>query len=284
MPSRPKQIKFLASDLDGTLLPLQNNLINRSDLHLLGKILNENVLPLFFVTGRPIWSVCEAIETEELPHPTTIITNVGTEIYQDSNNSFVPIDGYRQHLDTIASVDTFEYVDEELKNDPRLVRQEDNKQARHKLSFYTQQSQTIEIAGQLRQWITKNDLPLNIVASKDPFSEHGFIDFLPSGIDKNYALRWYCSANKIATESVIYAGDSGNDLAAMQSGFSVVLVSNASQELRETLLRYHDQKFGDRSRIYLASAPATSGVLEGLTYYLKIATLDERGPRVADHQ
>lgn len=271
--NRTKRIEALASDLDGTLLPLENNQDNQNDLSLLVNLLLENSVPIVFASGRPLWSVREALQAKDLPRPSAIIANVGTEIYACSGSDVSPISEYWQHLEEIASAEVFEQADMTLKNDERLIRQEENKQGSHKLSFYCRASQTLDLAPQYERWLDQSGLPLSIVASIDPFSDQGFIDFLPHGVDKNFALRWWCHSQGVSPESVVYAGDSGNDLAAMQSGFLTILVGNASEELRSDLLRHHEQRFGDRSRIYLARTPATSGVLEGLQYFLKRDTM-----------
>ena len=63
-------------------------------------------------------------------------------------------------------------------------------------------------------------------------------------------------------EGIVFAGDSGNDYAALTAGFRAILVGNAHQELAERVAEHH-RRGGHSDRLYLAREHATAGVLEG---------------------
>lgn len=267
MDRESNQIKVFASDLDGTLLPLADNAENQRDLTFVENFLWESGIQLIFVTGRPLASVCQAIESKDLPQPSTIIANVGTQIFSYDRREFILMHDYSRELDSIAPAIAFDQVKIETAGDTRLVLQEGEKQGKHKLSFYCRKCQTSTLAKQWTDRLSEIGLPIGIVASEDHLLDRGFIDFLPIKVDKNFALRWWCEYQQIQPEQVLYAGDSGNDLAAMQSGMLTIVVGNAPDLLRKELTHFHSQRFGDNSRIYLAQGHATSGVLEGLIHF-----------------
>jgi hypothetical protein len=74
--------RTLATDLDGTFIPLSQIEQNQKDLIILSRELLEWQIGLAFVTGRHFELVQEAIEENLLPHPNWIICDVGTTILQ----------------------------------------------------------------------------------------------------------------------------------------------------------------------------------------------------------
>ena len=74
--------RVLATDLDGTLIPLEENRQNQDDLQILATQLVQREVTLLFVTGRHLDSVLEAINEFRLPQPEWIICDVGTSLFQ----------------------------------------------------------------------------------------------------------------------------------------------------------------------------------------------------------
>lgn len=259
-------IRVLASDLDGTLLPLPDDPHNARDLVLLQEKVAAYALTLVFVTGRPLWSIEAEMAAARLPRPDWLIANVGTEIYHRDNRQEA---AYAAELDRIAAPVVFEQAASHWDASPLLERQEDAKQGRHKLSYYCRPDDLEQVAELIRRWLAESEIPLSLVASRDPFAEQGLIDLLPRGVDKNYALLWWCRWRSYSADEVIYAGDSGNDLAAMQSGFATIVVGNAAAELKTAVERYHRDTFGSASRLYVADRQATSGVLDGVSHFVE---------------
>ena len=112
--------------------------------------------------------------------------------------------------------------------------------------------------------------PYQIISSIDPFSNGGLIDLLPTGVSKAYALEWLCQEQHVTRRSLIFAGDSGNDLAAFNAGYNTVIVGNAAASLVNQVHEAH-RSAGWSDRLYHASQHATTGVLEGVQHFLRNA-------------
>ena len=65
---------------------------------------------------------------------------------------------------------------------------------------------------------------------------------------------------------MIYAGDSGNDRAAMLMGYRAVVVANAENSLKEDLRRASVDR-GISECIYFARHPYARGVVEGCQHF-----------------
>ena len=100
----------------------------------------------------------------------------------------------------------------------------------------------------------------------DPFTGEGLIDFLPQGVSKDYALRWWVEHTGRDEQTILFAGDSGNDLAALTAGYRSIVVANADESVAQAVSDAH-QNAGWEDRLFLAQKPATSGVLEGLRHF-----------------
>ena len=91
-------------------------------------------------------------------------------------------------------------------------------------------------------------------------------------MDKAYALDWLGQLLEVTHDRIVYAGDSGNDLAALVGGYASVLVGNATERLRSEVKELlKEQK--SAGPCYFAENFATSGVLEGMRYF-KLAPED----------
>jgi hydroxymethylpyrimidine pyrophosphatase-like HAD family hydrolase len=145
--------------------------------------------------------------------------------------------------------------------------QEEEKQGRYKLSNYCEANRLDRVVQRIGLEIMQHDAPYHIIASVDPFMGEGLIDLLPRGVTKVYALDWWVSHQGHAQEAVIFAGDSGNDLAALSAGYRGIVVGNAPDHLWQKARRAHAAA-GWTGRLFQAKSPATSGVLEGLRHFL----------------
>ena len=76
------------------------------------------------------------------------------------------------------------------------------------------------------------------------------------------AVRYLHDTLGLDQDRLVYAGDSGNDRAAMLSGFNVIVVANALDTLKATI-REQAETLGLDHRIYFAKTPYAHGVLEG---------------------
>ena len=65
--------RVLATDLDGTFIPLDGDAQNRSDLRTLTEHLAHHDITLTYVTGRHFESVASAIEQFQLPQQVRLL-------------------------------------------------------------------------------------------------------------------------------------------------------------------------------------------------------------------
>ena len=268
----------LATDLDGTLIPLARNNENLADLAKLAKFITENKLQLVFVTGRHLSSILTMMTKVDLPTPDWIIANVGTEIYENKKNAkfdrldvrqFLELEAYRDRLDQNAGGLSVEKLAKRLTQVEGLTLQENEKQSRHKLSYYCDAKKIERLMGQIYDLLPSDDLGYDLIASVDPFTGDGLLDLLPKNANKSYALNFWCQQQTIPVEQLIFAGDSGNDLHALTAGFCAILVSNAADDLRAEIRSHHQKEFGSEKKLFCATRPATSGVLQGLQHFVE---------------
>lgn len=257
--------KILATDLDGTLIPLPENPTNRTDLQTLDQLLTTHKVKLVFVTGRHLASIEKVIEQEKLPTPNWIIGDIGTSIYRRTNGgTYELLDAYQDHLAEISF--PLENLRERLASNPKLRLQEPEKQGRFKLSYYTDLDDLPDLVRDLDAMLHEEGIAGTLIHSVDPFTHGGLIDFLPEKASKAYAMDWWQQHVGVPREEIVYAGDSGNDLAAFLAGYRTIVVRNTQPPIPRTVFDAHRQN-GWRNRFFYSAAPATSGVLEGCRYF-----------------
>lgn len=258
-----ESLKTLATDLDGTLIPLEGQAEHQRDLKILKEQIDRGHLTLVFVTGRHLASVRDAIHTYELPVPAWLLADVGTTIYRSRvAGTWEPVVEYELHLDERSGGVQRGEVERALSEIAELRLQEHEKQGRHKLSYYVEDALREAVVERILEKLERLGAGYSIIDSRDPFTGDGLVDLLPSGVSKAYALAWWCEFAGVGRESVVFAGDSGNDLAALTAGYRSILVGNADRTLAEQVQRTHDDQ-GWTDRLVLAHREATSGVLEG---------------------
>ena len=260
---------LLATDLDGTLIPLAGGSDHQASLVRLTDLLEQNEMSLAFVTGRHFASVRSAISQFNLPQPDWILCDVGTSAFERCvDGEFRHVDRFAQNLHAIAGRVEQEPLLDLIAVVPGLRPQEPEKQAQFKTSFYASHASLEEVVSQLSDRLNKMRASFQIISSVDPFSGEGLIDLLPIGVSKAFALEWLCSEQNWSQQSVIFAGDSGNDLAAFNAGYNTVLVGNTADAIVAQVREAH-RSAGWSSRLYHASQHATSGVLEGVLHFLE---------------
>ena len=263
-----RRLSLLATDLDGTLIPLPDREDNRRDLDVLKDELSRHQVTLAYVTGRHLESAVEAMHQHELPEPEWIICDVGTSIYQHTGGGQTQLlEAYCAHQDEIVASSPRDDLQQSLDSIDGLRRQEPHKQGRFKLSYYTDASELEHIVKLINTKLQEQAASWEVTASVDPFNNDGLIDLLPSGISKSAALQWWVRYTERNLDEAVFAGDSGNDFSALTAGFRAILVGNADRQLAARVESHHQQQ-GWSDRLYLATGAATSGVLEGCQYFL----------------
>ncbi len=282
---------ILATDLDGTLIPVtpmppaaveksecratesdeattsDSALAERAALATFRRLSDAGKIEIIFVTGRHPSSVIGVISDEGLPSPQWIICDVGTTILRRvCDQPYHPIEAYVNHLDSIIGQFTTVHLRSKIFQPADLSPQEDEKQGRHKLSYYCEAAKLVDHVAKIDSQIEQLCAPYRTVGSVDPFNGDGLIDLLPLGTDKSSALEWWANRRVASKDQIVFAGDSGNDFAALTSGFRAILVGNADRELAARVVEHHQHR-GTVDRIYIATGRATAGVLEGCIEY-----------------
>lgn len=262
----------LATDLDGTLIPLSHQPENSLHLQELTDFIRQAQMTLVFVTGRHFESVLSAIHEYELPKPQWILCDVGTSAWErTSNGSFVAVDRYAEVMRSLMRDVDQQFLLSLADAVTHLRRQPPRNQSPFKTSFFAPAEHVGEVLTAIRAQLERAGAVCQIISSIDPITGEGLIDLLPDGASKAFALDWWCKEHKLDRQSVIFAGDSGNDLEAVCAGYKSILVGNAAPRVIDSARSTH-AKAGWNDRLFLAERHATSGVLEGLLHFTTAAT------------
>ncbi len=261
--------RVLATDLDGTFIPLDGHQQHREDLRTLASQIEQRGIQLIYVTGRHLGSILTAIRNFQLPRPRWIISDVGTSIYSldaSDGRQYEVLEEYSQTLRGLAAGTSVVELRERLASFSELVPQPDVQQGEFKLSYYCPAERLSGIASAIQVLLTELAAPYSLVHSVDPFTGDGLLDLLPQGVNKSFALDWWTRYLDLDENEVVFAGDSGNDLAALTAGYAAILVANAERKLARQVYDHH-RSAGTLDRLFLASRSATSGVLEGARWF-----------------
>jgi len=257
---------LLASDLDGTLIPLERDANRLREVgELVEAIEATPSLRLAYVTGRHLSLAEKGIAEVGLPLPDWFVCDVGTSVYRRSGDRFESDPTYRGQMKAAFGGLVGEDVRAAIGQMSGIDLQEDEKQAEFKVSYYTE-GRHEPFVESVRARLDAAGAKVNLVASFDPVSERGLIDVLPAGIAKDYAVRYLHDHSGVGEDRLVYAGDSGNDRAAMLSGYRVIVVGNADAALKEELVT-ESAACGISKRIYFAEKAYAAGVLEGLRHF-----------------
>ncbi|MCB0324130.1 MAG: HAD-IIB family hydrolase [Bdellovibrionales bacterium] len=258
----------LASDLDGTLIPLERTAETRSALRSFGLHCGKSACSLIYVTGRHLSLALDGVVAFELPQPETIIADVGTTIWRKASDQRWELDqGYaellRQHWNGREATDIGAILD----SLPELRLQPDDRQGRFKRSYFVDLDVMQDaLAEDVRAALENANTEAQLICSVDPVKQVALLDVLPPQASKLSALEHLCNTKSIARETLVYAGDSGNDLQVFESGIRSVLVANTPADViarSRTTASTH----GRSACIYIATQKYTAGVIEGCQHF-----------------
>ena len=248
-------MKYLATDLDNTLIT-SNRGSGMDSLGVLFRLIKENNWGLLYVTARSISSVMELIKGYNLNIPDYLVSQMGTKIHKSGNTSKEIIEWQEIIKSNNPAWDAAKIITV-LKNIRNISMQENNENNEYKISFYIHHIQYIgEILDIVSASLKKINISANITITNNPEKNMAYLDILPFKVNKYFALK--CLANFIGFDDLIYAGDSENDLAVLNSKFKSILVNNASLDMKKKVMN---------SGCYIAKENYSSGIIEGLKHY-----------------
>ncbi|WP_067727478.1 HAD-IIB family hydrolase [Oceanobacillus damuensis] len=205
---------MLATDLDGTLVGNANGL--KKLIHYYDSLPYE--VTLVYITGRHLASALSLINSENLPIPKLLVTDIGTGIYE--GNNLHPDKEWEKKMSAGWNPESIRNIADGF---PQLVPQQlpDNR----RVSFEIEEKDPGIIKGFKQALVDAG------IMHKFIFSSGRDIDVLPINSGKGEALKYIAAKYTDEHTSILVAGDSGNDLEMLTLGYPSVIVGNAKEEL-----------------------------------------------------
>ena len=243
--ARVRPSELLLCDIDGTLTGC------RPSAERLSAYLTQNSAMAFGIaTGRTLPEARRILREWDLPVPRVWITSVGTEIWwnesgrarRDVEYALAIADGW----DPVAVTDA-------LKSVPGLSLQPQIDQSSVKCSYFYASKAAVANA---RERLRRLGIDAKLIASHDRF-----LDVIPATSGKAGAMQHVAKRMGLAMDSVIAAGDSGNDEDMIIASPRAIVVANASEELSLSAAG---------TGAYMASRDHAAGILEGIAHYQSV--------------
>ncbi|MDK2897658.1 MAG: sucrose-6-phosphatase [Candidatus Atribacteria bacterium] len=264
-----KKKYLVATDLDRTLLPNGDQDYDGS-MVIFREIIAREPLVLVYVTGRNLEEVKEAIKIYHPPLPLAAITEIGTRIFYYHGKTFEEDTQWTKELRLHSPNWNRELLQEMLSSIKNLRLQGNEHQNLFKLSYYIDNPlENQKILDQVKTIVKSSSPGSEIISSIDETRNLGLLDIVPQKGTKMGALEYLRQKLGFEKEQVIYAGDSGNDLLPLTSGYRAIVVRNAIDEVKKEVWEIA-QKKGIIDRVYLArgykqlNGYYVSGLIEGL--------------------
>ncbi len=263
-----KPIRYLlASDMDGTVIPLDEMPERREEIACFSKaIMERDNLALAYATGRDLQRVLNGITHWKLPAPDWLICDVGSSLYHPDakTGEWRLSDAYRAQMTACFGGHTAGDVAETLKGYPE---QDASRQTEFKHSYvFAIDDHPEQELSAIERKLQNAGIRAELIYSTDVYTGEAFLDVLPAGVAKDYAVHFLRRQLQLDSHQVVYAGDSGNDEHAFKSGISGIVVANADPKLISDLQDWADTD-EKCARLFFASRPFIAGVHEGCRHF-----------------
>jgi sucrose-6F-phosphate phosphohydrolase len=259
---------MLATDMDGTIIPLEVNPQRKEEIRRFKeKVEKKPDFCLAYVTGRDLPLAEKGIRQHELPIPDYLVCDVGTSVHHKTDSGFEVDQEYVLLLEEARGGLDVRDIQHELAHLPELLLQAEEKQTASKLSYHlTRESDHQEVVASVQESLREMGGRFQAVYSVGAPHGTGLLDLLPAGVAKDFALQYLHQHTGVQADSLVYAGDSGNDLAALLTGFNAVVVGNATAGLKEELTT-RSREMGISHQLYFAQGLYVAGVMEGSRHF-----------------
>ena len=265
---------LLCSDLDRTLLPNGKHDASPAALQYMRHLGQHPDLSLAYVSGRNLALIKQAINKYQLPAPRYAIADVGSTIYEFSGGEWHPWPFWADEISRDWHNVTHDQLQQLFSDIDSLSLQPDEQQSQHKLSYYTPlQFDRDTVLAEMQQRLDQNKVRASLVWSVDEPAAQGLLDVLPARANKLGAIRFLMSRVGFSDQHVVFAGDSGNDLAVLKSGLRSILVKNADRAVyKEAIAALQaqgcaEQLYLARGGLYGLNGNYSAGVIEGLIHF-----------------
>jgi sucrose-phosphate synthase len=223
---------------------------------------SEDNIGFGIATGRRYEEVVKLMEKHEIPQPEVLITSVGTEIYYGRNNTLDK--SWNKHIN-------FRWNPEEIKDTLSEIEgvflQNETEQSQFKISYEVDFEKAPKLNA-IKRILRENKIRAKVILS------HGmYVDIIPSRAGAGLSIRHMAFKWGFPLESILVAGDSGNDEEMLAGNTLGVVVGNYSAEL-EKLRKY--------PRVYFAEGSHAQGIIEGIKYYDFLETITIPNDKIAD--
>lgn len=260
---------LLCTDLDRTLIPNGAKPESPTARECFTRLAGRAEITLAYVTGRHRALIEQAIADFDLPQPDFVIADVGTSIYRTTPH------GWQQwgEWDTYIGSDWQGWTHDELYQlltvFPALCLQEQEKQNRHKLSFYVPLETSAQgLLGEIDECLKYRGIKANLIWSIDEKAGLGLLDVLPASAGKLHAIQFLMQQKNFCPENTAFVGDSGNDLDVLMSDIPAVLVANADAEIKSLVANANKPTLYIAKGGYLGmNGNYSAGILEGVAHY-----------------
>jgi sucrose-6-phosphatase len=270
-PGTSEQVRkaLLASDMDGTVIPLEEGALWEADVAELRRAVEERPdLLLAYVTGRDFALAERGIARFHLPVPQLLVCDVGSSLYHWTPEGFRRDHEYAARMEEALGGLSVEDVRDVLDGVRGLTLQPQERQTSVKLSFYVAPGDDhAKVLGVVQERLEAFQGRVQTVYSVRARDGTGLLDVLPAGVAKDFALHYLHDHTGVDEDRLVFAGDSGNDVEAMLTGFKVVVVGNAPGNVKEELKRRAAKEGIQEERLYFAESPYAGGVLEGCRHF-----------------
>jgi sucrose-6F-phosphate phosphohydrolase len=265
---------LLCTDLDRTLLPNGPQSESPRARERLARLVSHPEVTLAYVSGRHRELVLEAMEQWDLPTPDWVIGDVGTTLWRVAGDDWRPDEAWAQAIGEDWAGRSRQDLQARLEGFPGLDLQPEEKQNRHKLSYFLPgDADTEMLALRLRERLEAAGVRARLVFSIDETTDQGLLDVLPERASKRHAIEALMERLGLGMTNTVFCGDSGNDLEVLTSPIPAVLVANATDAVRDRARRLAadadttDRLYCARGGFLDMNGHYAAGMLEGIAHF-----------------
>lgn len=264
-------MRILATDLDRTLLPNGHWPADPEAIDMFNELTRQNDVLVVYVTGRNLNLTEKAIAEYGVRHPDILCGDVGTTIRRYREGAWTFDEGWSTHVEQASPRWNAGSIRQAVVDITGMREQEKEHLNPFKQSYYVDHDRKDEVLQAVRDRVGGKFDEVAIY-SFDSQDGKGLLDFLPQSATKQTALEYVAKTCGAERKSVVFCGDSGNDIFPLTAGFSGVLVRNADEQLVENVEKARSEN--PELQVYFAkggtrglSGYYTSGVIEGAFHY-----------------